>query len=193
MIYSEKIILTDVDGVLFSWVHAFDYWMGRHGHKQISEHEYAIENKYDLTKQVADSLVTQFNESAAIGSLPPLRDALKYVRKLHEEQGFVFHCITAIPNDPYVKKLRQENLERVFGPSAIERLECVETSKNKYPILAEYAETGIPWIEDRFENSVMGKELGLTAYIVDHPYNRQYEDKDIIRVKNWQEIYESVI
>jgi hypothetical protein len=188
----ERIILTDVDGVMLSWFHTFDIWMSRHGYHKVQDDAYEIELIYGLTKQKADDLSDRFNESASIGSLPPLRDALKYVRKLHEEYGYVFHCITAIPNDPNVKRLRQSNLEKVFGASAIERLECVQKSIHKEPILAEYQDTGFLWLEDKWKNAKMGQELGLQSVIFDHPYNRHFRDDDIIRVKNWQELYERI-
>jgi|TARA_R110000782_G_scaffold79871_4_gene158394 hypothetical protein len=194
MIHSDKVILTDVDGVLLNWLHAFNTWMHRrHDLVKLTDGVYEIETIYGITKEKADNLIETFNDSAAIGSLPPLRDALKYIRKLHEEQGYVLHCITAVPNDPFVKKLRLENLQRVFGTSVIERLECTGTSQDKFPILSEYKDSGLPWIEDKFSNAKMGSDLGLTSYLMDFDYNSDYHDNDIIRVKNWKEIYEALI
>jgi hypothetical protein len=186
----SKIILADVDGVMLKWIHSFEYWMQRKGYRKVAEGEYELGATYGITEQKADALAIEFNGSAAMGYLPPIRDSLEYVRKLHEEHGFVFHCITAIPYDPYVKMLRQENLNRVFGPTVVERLECSETAENKYVYLSEYANTGLPWIEDRWQNAIMGRDLGLNSILIDHDYNRQYSDVGITRVKNWKEIYE---
>ena len=90
------IILTDVDGVLLSWVHSFEWWMKRKGYKK-QELSYYIDKQYGISEKKAKVLVEHFCESAAIGFLPPIKDAIKYVRKFHEEQGAVFHAITSSP------------------------------------------------------------------------------------------------
>jgi 5'(3')-deoxyribonucleotidase len=191
--YNDKVILTDVDGVLLNWFHSFNNWMNRrHDLFRVSDAVYNIEDVYGITKLEADSLIIMFNESASIGSLPPLRDAMKYIKKLHEEHGYVLHCITAVADDQFVKMLRLENLERLFGSSVVERLECVGTSKDKLPILSEYKGSGLPWIEDMPENAKMGSDLGLVPYLMDFDYNSNYENNSIIRVKNWKEIYEAL-
>ena len=70
-----------------------DQWMARHGYeaKEGFESNYAMAKKYGLEKTEAKRLIRIFNESAAMRKVPPLRDAIKYVRKLHEEHGYVFH------------------------------------------------------------------------------------------------------
>jgi hypothetical protein len=90
--------------------------------------------------------------------------------------------------------LRLENLKKLFGNTVIERLECTGTAENKYPILKEYQDSGIPWIEDRPSNSMMGHDLGLDCYLLNDDYNRF--DKtidDIKRIDNWKEFYELVV
>jgi len=74
------VILTDVDGVLLSWTHSFEWWMKRKGYKK-KETSYFVDKQYGISDEKARVLVDHFNESAAIGFLPPLRDAIKYVRK----------------------------------------------------------------------------------------------------------------
>ena len=103
----EKVILTDCDGVLLDWGYSFDQWMARHGYeaKEGFESNYAMAKKYGLEKSEAKRLIRIFNESAAVRKIPPLRDAIKYVRKLHEEHGYVFHCITSMTTDHYATHL----------------------------------------------------------------------------------------
>lgn len=191
----EKVILADVDGCMLLWKSAFMNWMSRHGYERKNKEDsdiYEIEDLYNISKEKSDEMVDFFNESIHMGQLPPLRDAIKYVRKLHEEHGFVFHCITAVGTHPLVHKLRQENLNRVFGDSVIERLVCTASSKDKEPILREYKDSGLIWIEDKVSNAIMGAELGLTPIVINHDYNLKYEG-DFIRVNKWKEIYEIVV
>jgi FMN phosphatase YigB (HAD superfamily) len=93
----DKVILTDVDGVLLNWEYAFNVWMQRHGYRLgKNANSYDMGERYDLNDKKKRELVKFFNESAAIGYLPPLRDAIHYVRKLHEKHGYVFHVLTAL-------------------------------------------------------------------------------------------------
>ena len=66
-------------------------------------------------------MVNLFNQSAVVGFLPPLRDAIHYVRKLHEEHGYVFHVCTSLHKDKNAQKLRIMNLEKLFGETVFEK------------------------------------------------------------------------
>jgi hypothetical protein len=188
----EKVILSDVDGCMLFWKRSFEEWMSRHGYVKVLDDAYEIEDLYGLSKKESDKMVEYFNESIHLGYLPPLRDAIKYIRKLHEEHGFVFHCITAVGTHPRIHDLRMENLSRVFGPTAIERLVCTKSSKDKEPILKEYENSGLLWIEDKASNAVMGSNLGLKSVLINHDYNLSYVG-DFMRVNTWKEIYKIAV
>lgn len=189
----EKVILSDVDGCMLWWKRSFENWMKSHGYEKASKEDaYEIEELYGLSKQKSDELVNFFNESVHMGQLPPLRDAIKYIRKLHEEHGFVFHCITAVGTHPLIHDLRMENLKRVFGPSVVERLVCTKSSKEKEPILREYKDSGLIWVEDKASNAVMGHEYGLSSILINHDYNLKYSGP-FKRVNTWKEIYDIAV
>lgn len=188
--FVNKIILTDCDGVLLNWEYAFDIWMEERGHKRIVKDEYDIALRYGIPKVEAKKYIKIFNESAAIGFLPPLRDAMYYVRKLHEEHGYVFRVITSLSLDPYAKKLRVRNLEKLFG-SAIDDVICLACGANKDYALHPYQDTGMVWIEDKEENAELGHTLGLDAILVEHEHNMQHAVVPLM--KNWKDIYEYVL
>ena len=147
---SQQVILVDADGVLLNWEYAFSIWMETHGFvKQAgSEFEYDIGRRYNIDHPQGRKLIKIFNESAAIGFLPPLRDAMYWVKRLHEEHGYVFHCITSLSLDPSAGKLREMNLNKLFGPTAFERVVCLDTGADKHEALAEYRDSGCWWVED---------------------------------------------
>ena len=187
------IILTDVDGVLLSWVHSFEWWMKRKGFKKSPQISYKVSEVYGISEDEADVLVRHFNESAAIGFLPPLGDAIKYVRKFHEEHGAVFHCITSLGTEPYAQRLREENLKRVFGDSIFERIECLDCGADKTEALKRYEDSEFIWVEDKPENAEVGARLGLKSFLLTHPYNINYNaetNKEVTRVRNWKDIYD---
>ena len=186
----NNLILVDADGVLLNWEFAFDMWMNEHGHRKQpgTQFKYDIGKRYGIDRDVGKKLIKTFNESAAIGFLPPLRDAIHYVRKLHEEHGFVFHCITSLSLDRNAQRLRKMNLEKLFGETVFEQIICLDTGADKDEALAPYRDSESFWIEDKITNAEVGKSLGLRSILVEHGHNMDYIG-DIPLAKNWREIY----
>jgi len=192
----NKIILTDADGVLLNWEYAFCTWMEQHGYSQIEKGNqyYDIAERFGIKKEEAKAKVKIFNESAAIGFLPALRDAMYYVKRLHEEHGYVFHCITSLSLDPSAKKLRQMNLEKLFGPTAFTVLECLDTGADKEEALRKYEDTGYYWIEDKMENAVVGLQMGLKSILIEHGFNmNESVPVGMKKCLNWKEVYEHIV
>ena len=187
----DKAILVDCDGVLLDWEYAFDQWMKRHGYKISQTGEYLMNIKYGIEKKESKRLIRMFNESATIRKLPPLRDAIKYVKKLHEEHGYIFHAITSLSNDQYAQHLRSKNLRELFGETAFERYVYLDTGADKDEALAEYAGTECWWCEDKPENALVGAGVGLNSILMNHQHNQSFDDAkyNVTRVNNWKEIY----
>lgn len=193
---NDKVILVDVDGVLLDWEYAFTMWMSKHGYKVNPgfENEYDMNLRYGIGKEEKERLVRMFNESAWIRKLPPLRDAIKYVKKLHEEQGYVFRVISSLSNDYYAQHLRTKNLIETFGPSVFESFVYLDTGADKDDALEQYRDTGCIWVEDKPENANVGDNIGLESLLVRHHHNDSIEVNDnVTRVNNWKEIYEYVV
>ena len=190
----DKVILVDADGVLLNWEYAFNIWLETHGFEKLpgGEFDYDIGKRYGIDPAQGKKLIKIFNESAAIGFLPPLRDAMYYVKRLHEEHGYVFHCITSLSLDPNAKILREMNLAKLFGKTAFERVVCLDTGADKNDALAQYKDTGCWWVEDKPENAEVGHNLGLRSILMEHGHNMYKYHKDIPVVKNWKEIFELV-
>ena len=191
----NKIILTDCDGVSLNWEYAFCCWMEQHGYEQIENGnwEYDIGKRFQITKEEAKAKVKIFNESAAIAFLPALRDAMFYVKRLHEEHGYEFHCITSLSLDPSAYKLRKMNLEKLFGPTAFTRLVCLDTGADKDEALAEYKDSGLYWVEDKMENAVAGQRFGLKPILIEHGFNMNDEiPEGMYKALNWKDIYEHI-
>lgn len=191
---NSKVILTDADGVLLNWEYAFCCYLEQRGYTQIENgnYEYDIAKRFSITQDEAIALVAVFNESAAMGFLPALRDAVYYVKRLHEEHGYTFHCITSMSLDPNAKKLRQMNLEKLFGPTAFTVLECLDTGAPKDAALEKYRDSGLYWIEDKVENAELGRKLGLRSILIEHGFNMHYSQVGIKKVVNWREVYEHI-
>ena len=132
-----------------------------------------------------------FNESATIRKLPPLRDAIKYVKKLHEEHGFVFRVISSLSEDQYAQHLRIKNLRELFGDTVFESYVFLDTGADKDDALEPYRDSGCWWVEDKPENANLGYDLGLDSLLMAHDHNEGYEGP-VRKVNNWKEIYEII-
>jgi FMN phosphatase YigB (HAD superfamily) len=186
----QNTILVDCDGVLCNWEYAFAIWMEQHGHEKQpgAELEYDIGQRYGINRDQGRKLIKLFNESAAIGFLPPLRDAMYYVKRLHEEHGYSFHCITSLSRDVNAQRLREMNLRKLFGDTAFERIVCLDTGADKNHALEEYAGSRCYWVEDKPENADVGYAMGLKSILMEHGHNMHHQC-DYPVVKNWREVY----
>jgi len=189
----DKVILTDVDGVLLDWSYSFGQWMSRYGYEADESHatDYAMKERYNITALETKRLVRMFNESATIRKLPPLRDSVKYVRKLHEEFGYVFHVITSMTNDQYAQHLRTKNLIELYGPSVFERFVYLDTGADKDDALEEYRGTECWWVEDKPANADVGARAGLRSLLMEHDHNKSYVGEAQF-VRNWKDVYTTV-
>lgn len=192
----EKIILTDIDGVVLDWEEGFGVWMEHHGHDTVEGFKefYGIHERYGMEKAVSKKLVEQFNSSAAIGFLPALRDAQYYIKKLHEKHKFRFVAVTSLSDDPYAKKLRVRNLEKLVGKTAFKEIICLPCGADKDEVLSDLADEylGAYWVEDKVENAIVGAEMGFESLVMEHKYNMK-EFGEFRVVKNWEDIYGIVV
>ena len=191
----DRVILTDIDGVCCDWEYAFDIWMQEHGFQKQGggQFVYNIGKRYGIDPEQGKKLIKIFNESASIGFLPALRDSMYYVKRLHEEHGYVFHCITSLSKDENAQKLRTMNLQKLFGKTAFEKFIYLGTGEDKDEVLKQYRDTSCWWIEDKIDNCLAGLKVGLNPLLMEHGHNMDYEHPEIPRVRNWKEIYELIV
>jgi len=186
-----KKIITDCDGVLLDWAFAFDVWMSEQGYKKTpnSFNEYQQTLRYGISEEEALNCVKRFNESGAVGFLPPFRDSQEYVKKLALE-GWKFDVVSSLHIDKYAQKLRAGNLKHLFG-DVFDHIDCsLDFTKSKLSYLKNrYENTNFYWIEDSISHATSGQQIGLKSILMDHSYNKDWNG---MRVKNWKEIYEVV-
>jgi len=191
----NKIILVDADGVLLDWEYAFDVYLQQHGFNKVEggNLKYDIGKRYGIDREQGKRLIKLFNESAHIGFLPALRDSMFYVKRLHEEHGYVFHCITSLSRDENSQELRRMNLRKLFGKTAFEKFVFLDTGADKDLALEPYRNSGYYWIEDKITNAQVGHSLGLKSLLMEHGHNMDFVDPNIPLVKNWKEVYERIV
>ncbi len=201
---NNRIILTDVDGVLLEWEHHFTKWMlqrtlfderGARYHPfrllPNKENTYEMAERFGLTVDEVRKQIREFNRSAWMGTQRPMFESQTWVKLLAAE-GWTLIPITSQTSDIPAQQLRKKRLGELFGEHVFTNYHILGTGADKDSALAEFHGTGLYWVEDKPKNALAGLKYGLKPIIIDHPYNRDFEHPDIIRVSNWKEIHELV-
>jgi FMN phosphatase YigB (HAD superfamily) len=186
----NKLILTDVDGVLLNWEDAFHDWMEAKGFERNNIATYDMHIVYNKEKAHIKALIREFNESAWICCLKPLRDAVDGVFALYSK-GYRFGAITSLSNDPFAAKLREQNLREVFG-DVFDFVTCIDTGADKDEALLPFKDSGMFWIEDKPENAKLGADFGLKSLLVRHPHNANFAYDGVKMVDNWAQIVNTI-
>ncbi len=186
--------MTDCDGVLLNWEQGFHHWMIRHGYEMKGDWDltYDIAEKYGLDDKTKKHLVKMFNENADIGYLAPLRDAVTYVRRIHEQLGYTFIVITSLTKSQNAQDLRIWNLQKLFGNTTFSKFHFLDTGQDKDDVLSMpiYKDSGYFWVEDKWQNAECGEKYGLNPCLIAHGHNEHVTN--FPRYENWREIYEAL-
>tara|TARA_Y100000748_G_scaffold278981_1_gene257043 strand:+ start:236 stop:868 length:633 start_codon:yes stop_codon:yes gene_type:complete len=200
---SDRIILTDVDGVLLEWEHHFTEWMVQRSYfndkgKKIypytllddKENTYEMADRFGLTVPEIRKEIREFNKSAWMATQCPMPDSQTWVKLLHAE-GWTFIPITSQTSDIPAQEVRKKRLTELFG-DVFYNYHILDTGQDKDSVLAEFHNTGLYFIEDKPKNALAGLNFGLKPILIDHKYNQDFNHPDIIRVNNWKQIHEMI-
>lgn len=216
---SEKIILTDCDGVILDFESAVKGYLSMHHYPStvVDEKLYDMGNRYGLydsgmTREQVQEIFKSFStDDFEMTSMQTYLDAGEYLPKLNKELGYSFWGITAIGTSFDTRTGRCINLRQIFGDlfvkdpnnmsiSSIEngRVTFLEPSfgskpANKKKVLEEFAAKypGAVWVEDAINNADFGHELGFRTFLIKHDYNESYNGPCTV-VNNWKEIYDTL-
>jgi len=191
---SNRIILTDVDGVLLEWENHFTKWMISRGYKLKDNFvsEYNMQKRFEDHNLNIKTEIREFNKSAWMGTQPPMPESQTWVKLLAAE-GWTFIPITSQTSDIPAQLLRKKRLGELFGDHIFTNYHILDTGADKDSALAIFKNTGLYWVEDKPKNALAGLKFGLKPIIIDHPYNRDFNHPDIIRVNNWKDVHEILV
>ena len=200
-ISNNRIILTDVDGVLLEWEYHFTEWMLQRSYfddKGKRTYPYKLldnkENTYEMAERFGLTItdirkeIREFNKSAWMATQCPMPDSQTWVKLLAAE-GWTFIPITSQTSDIPAQKVRKKRLTELFG-DVFYNYHILDTGADKDSALAEFHNTGLYWVEDKPKNALAGLNYGLKPILLDHPYNRDFNHPEITRVNNWKQIHE---
>ena len=96
--------------------------------------------------------------------------------------------------NPHAQTLRTMNLKNIFGEHVFEEFVYLDTGADKDEVLSKYSDwyQGHYWIEDKVQNAILGKELGLQSLLMKHPHIKMEDPGEIPLMSNWKEVYETI-
>ena len=189
----DKIILTDIDGVVFDWHTAFVKWMHLQGYSStgVIHHDAEIHNEFGISLQEATVKREEFNASMSCSILEPMRQAEVWIKKLHEE-GFHFIAVTSLSDKPIAQYYRYLNIEDYFETDVFVDVRCLPAGAPKLDVLSEFENSKLIFVDDRISNLEDALKVGLTPVMMKHAYNIHYTNQKVHQVANWHDIYKYV-
>lgn len=185
----NKTLLCDVDGVLLSWIPAFNRYMQGQGYNAICNNTFVDAETYNITKAELIKYINNFHSGHwEFGTLPIHADAKEGVENL-TEMGYRFVAITSCSTHPQAIALRKANLYNHFG-DVFDAVHCIDITDTKHTHLAEYEPTF--WIEDQVPNALIGLEYDHDCIVMKHNWNKDSRHNGLILCHTWAEVVEYI-
>ena len=184
----SKYFLTDCDEVLLNWFAGLtDYLNKYYPGTKLDISQYSL----GLPKEFSEKVVDEFNTSVEFESIPPLRDAVEYAKKI-TDLGYKFVAITTCLGDDNTRRMRENNLYDIFGKDAFHEVHCLKIGTSKLHTLQQYEPTF--WVDDKLKHCESGVKAGHKSFQMIHEYNENDKRPPYIpAVKTWKEIYEYIL
>lgn len=178
---NKKTILLDVDGVLLDWNAGFQTWLRKKN----------LQEDYFKHNSNREELVWKFNNSPDFEKLQPYSQ-MKHCVNILKLHGYKLHCITSSGFNSKLKERRNKNLQAKFG-NAMSKITFLDLGEDKTEALKQYKDSGFYWIEDTFSWAEIGLRMGLKPLLIDHHYNREFENVRIPRIRYHAELIDIIL
>lgn len=170
-----RLAILDCDGVLLNWRDSFALWSVENKFLRSQDdwnpNEWVFEPQCDTP---ISKLIEIFNSTYHISKLPPIQDAINGVKYL-KEKGYDLKVCTAFSNSYQAMKMREENLNNVFGKGTFTDVFSVPLGSSKLDIIGKYDFDDTVYIEDTPSALNLALDIGYSPnnlFLIPHPYNK---------------------
>ena len=190
MAYDHKVILTDIDGVVFDWHTQFVNWMEMQGSKStgMKHHDADIHLEFGIDYQEAVVKKEEFNTNMISSTLEPYGEADIWINKLYEED-YRFIGLTSFSDKPIAQYYRYLNLEDYFPTDCFASMIFLSPGETKREVLEQFSATNLIYVEDRILNVNSALRLGLKPILMSHEYNIHFKREPVFVANDWKQIY----
>jgi FMN phosphatase YigB (HAD superfamily) len=190
MAYDHKVILTDIDGVVFDWHTQFVNWMEMQGYKStgMKHHDADIHLEFGIDYKEALVKKEEFNTNMISSTLEPYGEADIWINKLYEED-YRFIGLTSFSDKPIAQYYRYLNLEDYFPTDCFASMIFLSPGETKREVLEQFSATNLIYVEDRILNINSALRLGLKPILMSHEYNIHFKRDPVFVANDWKQIY----
>ena len=190
MAYDHKVILTDIDGVVFDWHTQFVNWMEMQGYKStgMKHHDADIHLEFGIDYKESIVKKEEFNTNMISSTLEPYGEADVWINKLYEED-FRFIGLTSFSDKPIAQYYRYLNLEDYFPTDCFASMIFLSAGETKREVLEQFSGTNLIYVEDRILNVNSALRLGLKPILMSHDYNVHFKRDPVFVSQNWEQVY----
>tara|TARA_B100000989_G_scaffold282579_1_gene247773 strand:- start:9948 stop:10538 length:591 start_codon:yes stop_codon:yes gene_type:complete len=190
MAYDHKVILTDIDGVVFDWHTQFVNWMEMQGYKStgMKHHDADIHLEFGIDYKESIVKKEEFNTNMISSTLEPYGEADIWINKLYEED-FRFIGLTSFSDKPIAQYYRYLNLEDYFPTDCFASMIFLSAGETKREVLEQFSGTNLIYVEDRILNVNSALRLGLKPILMSHDYNVHFKRDPVFVSQNWEQVY----
>jgi FMN phosphatase YigB (HAD superfamily) len=190
MAYDHKVILTDIDGVVFDWHTQFVNWMEMQGYKStgMKHHDADIHLEFGIDYKEALVKKEEFNTNMISSTLEPYGEADIWINKLYEED-YRFIGLTSFSDKPIAQYYRYLNLEDYFPTDCFASMIFLSPGETKREVLEQFSATNLIYVEDRILNVNSALRLGLKPILMSHEYNIHFKRDPVFVANDWKQIY----
>ena len=190
----ENLIIVDIDDTCLDTISGFIKWLGKHNRLgTVTGNPFVSRSLMGDWLGVTDDLATHWmrdfcERSWEWGALYPIKESQKAVIDLYNND-WNFIGITRGASTIDRGTLRRANLELIF-PGMFEELFTMPLGANVYPLIKDYAPSIC--ITADVPVAVASAQAGHITYLIDQPWNREYNDLSVRRFNSWSEIVDAL-
>lgn len=178
---TKPIGLLDVDGVCIKWQSGLPYFCGKHNLPlenvikcNLGETYMQPEDIFNTSKEMAQRLMTEYNNSKFIRYLQPYMDALEFINTYKDKYHFV--AVTALSSKTDAIMNRMFNLNSLFPGAFIDVMSC-NFGESKYDMFRHVID--LYGHNIKFFVDDLGSNLEACQLAIEH-HNKESEKYDPI-------------
>lgn len=187
----NNLIIVDLEDTVLDTMSGFVKWLGKHNRlSHITGNALTSRDNLGSWLGVDDSLAANWmrefcEQTWEWGALYPYQDSRKVISQLHKD-GWDFVGVARGSAKVDRGTLRRANLELTF-PGIFSELYCMNAETNVYPLLKDFSQ--VIFITANEGVALTSANAGHITYLLDQPWNREFNNLSVKRFKSWEEIY----
>jgi hypothetical protein len=187
----DDLIIVDVDDTCLDTISGFVKWLAKYNRlehvtgTQIKSRE-NLGPWLGVDDSLADNWMRDFCERTwEWGTLMPSKDSLNGIKRL-QALDFNFIAFSRTSSDINRGTLKRANIEIIY-PGVFEELYMLGLHANPYPLLIDFKSAICITANETVAKA--SAQAGHITYLLDQPWNREFNDMSVRRFNNWEEIY----